>query len=524
MISTRQRGWLHRLAGGIVEPLPAAEPRPDFLLDANRWETASDAALELAASLVGRASTTPSNLLELGVACCVIGWPSKQVADVLLGNEAKKNLVEMLRRRLSTQPEWQPFLRRLALPRFPVPGPLLENLAGPMNPEQQAFADCLVHEENGQAKAHDVVQRLAGARDRDPEANARLAEHFRTLDGAADPVTAIRTKRVIAWLERVHHLGHAGKEGLATLRDVLPLSRMSRYELAWSLSYEFEEYELAAEIYQALAEAKPDDGYSHHYWAWNLDQKGKDFAIVRREYARAIAIDPENPWYNSRYITFLRDNGFQSEAREAWRDALPIVSASTWAKMPDFAEQFHRWVARSALDTGDLVLAQEVLGSLPASEVKDNPKLAPLLEELDYLRDIDQLGEPVYPLGISAEKRWKDPYLVPQEIEVPDRGGKVPLLAFYPGRVTAIEDGQVMLVLADPKQVPPALFSLELSEPELRQMDPPEPPQVGQFVELGHYEGDVTRVRYHTPRRELDRSSFDHGLRHLRKPAPRERH
>jgi tetratricopeptide (TPR) repeat protein len=522
VVTTRQLGWLERLAGGFVAPLPVVAPSEGFLLDRDRWKTASAAARELASVMGEKATAVPPHVLEIGVACRVLGGPSAQIASVLSTEEAERKLVEMTRKALPDEPEWGRFLRRLALPRFPVPRALLENLAGPMSPMQQAFADALVHEERGQAKAHDVIHRLLDARAPDPEANARLAEHFRTLDGAGDPETAIRARRVIAWLERVHHLGHAGRDGLAALRDIQPLSRMSRYELAWSLSYEFEEYALAAEIYRDLVEAKPDDAYSHHYWAWNLDQEGKEFATVRREYARAIAIEPENPWYNSRYITFLRDNGFQREARDAWRDALPIVSASTWAKMPDFAGQFHRWVARSALDAGDLVLAQEVLGTLPAFEVKHNPKLAPLLAELDYLLDIDRLGEPVYPLGVPADKRWKNPYLVPQELGASECGRRVRLLAFYPGRIAAIEGGQVTFVLVDPRQDPPALFTLELSERELGEIGPPEPPQVGRFVELGHYEDDVTRVRYHASRQELDRSSFDHSLRHLRNRAPRE--
>lgn len=519
VVSTRRAPWLRKLLRAYPMSLREPPAGVGFLADERRWGGASDAAHRLAKDLGARAHAMPARVLKLGVAWSVLGFSGSELARALTERGAAESLRAMMRR----EPTWQLFLRRLTTPRFPVPRALLDDLAGPKSDQQRAFADAVIHEDHGEAKADDLVRRLCDIESREPDTQTheRLAEHFRALDGVSDAEKAIRAQRVVPWLERVHHLGHAGRSGIEALREITPLSRMSRYELAWSLSYELKEYELAAEVYRALATERPDDAYSHHYWAWNLDQEGREFETVRREYEQALRIDPENPWYNSRYITFLRDNGFQQESREAWRDALPIVSASRWAAMPDFADQFHRWVARSALDAGDLVLASEVLGTLPRAEVEQNAKLAPLLAELDYLLDIDRLGEAIYPLGAPTAKRWKDHYLVPEGIEIPGRTDKARLLAFYPGRVAAIDDGVVTLVLADPKPDPPALFTLEMSEAELRECGGGEAPQVGRFLELGHYEGDVTRVRYHRSAQELDRKSFDRSLRHLQNPVSR---
>lgn len=233
-----------------------------------------------------------------------------------------------------------------------------------------------------------------------------------------------------------------------------------------------------------------------------------------QEYKRAVALASDNPWCHSRLITFLLDNGFQADAREAFQGAMRALAETGATARPDLPVHFHCRIARAALDAGDLVLAGQVLASLEPEQIEALAQLRALRHELEVLLEVERLGEALYPASVPVTERWKEPVLLSDPIFVddPDEPGGLRaarLERFHPGRVLSIdEDGAVELLLADLTRKPPALFTRELEESALATMAGGEAPEVGGFLEFGTYEGGRQWVAYHPP----SRCSFEADL------------
>jgi hypothetical protein len=200
----------------------------------------------------------------------------------------------------------------------------------------------------------------------------------------------------------------------------------------------------------------------------------------------------------------------------------------------DLPLNFHAWVARAALDAGDLKLAQQVLATAGRARIEALPLLRALRDELDVLLEVDRLGEALYPATVPVAERWEptSPRILPRTLEHrlldPELFGgglrPVHLVHFHPGRVLAIdEEGMVELVLADLARKPPVLFAREISRADLTKLADGEEPEVGRFLEFGVYEGSRQRVAYHPPSRYSgNREAFLHSLRYLRDAAGEE--
>lgn len=532
--SAQTPSWLQRQVRAFPEDLPMPRAGEDYLFTSGALKALETEIKRLAGSLGSGADEKPPLVLRLGVACFALGHTGQTLQQVLQKPEPYRDLVFLLQDTLKAHPDWKPALSRLTLPRFPVPTKLLQEIAGEMNDKQRALAGCLVRHEDGEAKVDEALREIVGAprymgqaeREQLTAVSELLMTHYRASDGALEPREAVAKAAVVPWLEGNHFAAHSGPRGRKALEKVRPLSRLIRYELAWSLSVEFEEYEAAAGVYQTILKEDPGDAYSHHYLAWNLDQAGKDGATAWQEYKVAISLEADNPWYNSRFITFLRAAGFRRDAHEAWQRAIEHVLTGRWATRINLPRHFHSWVARSALDVGDLKLAEMVLGMLTVQDFRDYPKLYELREKLQQFEEIERLGEPIYPASVRMADRWKEPLLLPKTILIKRPGRpklrEAQLLDWYPGRVLSSADGVVTLLLAAPDRTPPSLFTVEVNEQALVGMASGDPPIVDRFLEYGGYEGQVARVRYHPPRRkrtEAEQRVLEHSLRYLRDEA-----
>lgn len=509
-------------------PLPAAAP--GYLSDPARW--ASDVfdidlardALHLSELAGDLATARPPLVLDLGVACLSLGCP--EVIQALRKPDAYPDLVAWLRQKVKTEHGWSGALGRLGLPRFPVPESVLLEATGALADPQRVIAQCLVQRHGAGLRAHEALREVVRASRREPEAHRRLMEHHAESVAASSPREAAQEGSLLSLLETEHHGAHAGP---AIPAPAHPLSRLIKYERAWSWSYEFKEHTAAASLYEDLLREDPGDAYSHHYLAWNLDQAGKDGRTARREYQQAIDLERDNPWYNSRYITFLRDNGFRRDARDAWQRAKQHVLTGSWASKIKLPIHFHYWIARSAIDVGDLDLARDVLGTLTTHDVDKYKRLSELREELAQYEEIARLGEPVYPAEVPVSERWGAPQLLPDQRAVKSTRGKssrliqARLVDWHPGRVHSIENGTVTLVLSD--RAEKSLFIVEVSEGRLEKIAGGVPAQVGRFLEYGIYEGSKPHVQYHPRRRrsrEEEDGRFEHGMRHLREDTSSE--
>jgi len=529
VVSTQRPPWLVDLLGEgrQLEPLEAGD---ELLLDRDRWQGLLTHAARLRERLGASGAVQLPLDLQLGVACLAAGVGERLVSAAFEEAVPTDALIQLFATAVAGNPPWPAALRRISLPRFPIPEEIAVALAGDDARVREIVLHALASRSPDGVRFHEVLHALAGEVEGhgEPAANLRLAEHYRAHDSA--PTSSEAVEHAVPWLERLHHLARSGRDGVVALRDTPVLSRMSRYELAWSLSVEYREYEAAASIYQRLVTENDKDAYSHHYWAWNLDQAGKEGPTVLREYQCAIDQEPANPWYHSRFITFLLDHGFEAGARTAFRRAMKAFAQAGVTQRDDLPLNFHTWVARAALDAGDLELAQQVLAAAGRDRIKALPLLRALRDELDVLLEVDRLGEALYPATVPVADRWKpaSPQVLPPTLGriVFDeellggalRPSPAPLVRFHPGRVLAIdEEGMVELVLADVTRSPPLLFAREISYADLTKLAGGDEPEVGRFLEFGVYEDGRQRVAYHPPSRYSgDREAFLRSLRYLR--------
>jgi tetratricopeptide (TPR) repeat protein len=530
VVTTAKTPWLEQRMQAVAADLPLPGADEHLLIDVDYWgaglgthafDVVSEAGHLVAVAGDGVAGRTHL-VLALGVACSALGYGALKQA--FQKPDPYPDLFSWLQEKVKMERAWLPALQRLTLPRFPVDKKLMAAVAGDLTEPQQVLARCLLRREEGDMLiAEETLREIVGTHRRpEPEAHERLMKHYAAADEASTPREAAEKGNLKALLEAEHHRAHMGP---TAPKGATPLSRLIQYERAWSWSVEFKEYAAAAAIYRDLVADDLADAYSHHYWAYNLDQAGLDGPTAKKEYKAAIEIERDNPWYNSRFINFLRDTGFRRDAHEAWKRAKEHVLPGPWAARIDLPRHFHRWIARSALDAGDLILASEVLSTLTPQDLKRHPKLAALHEELAQYEEIEEIGEPVYPARVPVADRWGRPLLLPERIVVTGRGRppkirELHLTEWYPGRVVSAEGSEITLVLARLEGRVP--FTVEVDRLDLVHMANGVPPEVGRFLEYGAYGDDHARVEYHgrrPPRSKAEQEQLDHGLRYLRDEA-----
>ena len=197
--------------------------------------------------------------------------------------------------------------------------------------------------------------------------------------------------------------------------------------------------EEAISVFQAAVERFPQDAYSHHYLAWNLDTRGESPAEIERHYREAIRLEPNNPWYNSRLITFLADRARHRAAFEAWTTADETIPPIHQSQIQWRIQHMDRWVAHAWLDAAQPFRLQEMVERLPALKGHEEvgPHIAHAIEEAT-------LETAVHPPGTPADQRWSPPEALPKLLDGAKR------TAWYPGVIRSIDDEGVEIVFADP--------------------------------------------------------------------------
>jgi TolA-binding protein len=143
------------------------------------------------------------------------------------------------------------------------------------------------------------------SRERLDATHAAMAEQYGKLDGAVAAAAISTAEKMEAWVERAHHLAHAGPLGADSWsRLVLPAPELY-WDRARHLSREREDYQGAAQVYRACVERFPNDDYAHHCLAWNLEKAGAPPEEPRLHFERAVHLASTNPWWNARHVTFL---------------------------------------------------------------------------------------------------------------------------------------------------------------------------------------------------------------------------
>lgn len=244
----------------------------------------------------------------------------------------------------------------------------------------------------------------------------------------------------------------------------------------------------------AMARVAPKNDLYHHYRALSLDVLGVKPDEVEREYRQAIAINPLNPWWHSRLVSFLVIRGRLEEAREAWDRAIALLVSPDSA--PDLAlyRDLHLEVARVLLHRVELEFARTVLDQVPHALRRYLPSYDALRDRLEVLTAAEEYGSFV-PEQFLRRDWWRaGPFLLP-----PTSEGRR-LHHWVIGRVEAVSKDVVALqvaevtaeVLAD-EGARPRTADTAVSRRSLERRDsgvPMRGVEVGDFVELGFYGDD----------------------------------
>lgn len=193
-----------------------------------------------------------------------------------------------------------------------------------------------------------------------------LAHFHQRFDGAADPTDVGSFGEAVAWIERVHHLAHGGQRAATEWSGL----RLPAPEFYWDRARAMSHRGLlrpAAAVYDQCRKRFPEDDYSHHYFAWNLDQAGDRSEAVQSAYERAVHIAPSHVWWNARLVQYLIRGRDPVAARDRWAKALENVDpdGSEVSRSPYVAENMHLWVAAEWLRGGRWQAARRTLEAIP---------------------------------------------------------------------------------------------------------------------------------------------------------------
>lgn len=177
------------------------------------------------------------------------------------------------------------------------------------------------------------------------------------------------------------------------------------------------------------------DARFHHILAWELDSIGESPLEVEEHYCEAIQLDPTNPIYHSRYITFLIDRARHRAALLAWIGADSHIPRSTEDEIRHRIRHLDQWVAQAWVDAEQVFMLGEMGTRFP--ELLNHDIVG---SHIAHAIETGNLEVAVHPPGTPHHQRWVAPPALPSE-------GRT---AWYPGIVRHCGPDGAMLVFADP--------------------------------------------------------------------------
>lgn len=471
--------------------LPTASAGVPWLREGTEWGELAGVAKELAAQDLSGLAERSALEVRLLVALAAIRSPEEVRRWWGTGRE-RRRLTEELIGALENTQEARALLEtwgRLGLVRRPLDEPMLEALEAPTDWWGQLLRHCLLFEEQGVYRLHELLK--ADARNHNlwldsegvRETHARLHRIYRDRFEARETGDG---QALVEECEAFHHGMHSGDRQL--MEAARPFFATQLDILGRTLSRDHEDFEGAAHVFERALNWEPEDDYAHHYRAYNLDIVAQDPAIVEYHYQRAIELEPDNVWWHSRWVNYLITRGRMQAAQGAWRQALDQFELPDPDADPVIYGSLHIWVARLLLHRGQLDMAREVLDGIPAGEFRDDPAKTALKRRLDALIQARR-GEVVFPLNIPLEHQWQGPHVAPA------CHSDCALVRWIPARVDAVSESAVILQAADVpqhSQEAPVIGKLELSVEQFNTFSDDlaaNDLEAGRFLELAWYEG-----------------------------------
>jgi hypothetical protein len=292
--------------------------------------------------------------------------------------------------------------------------------------------------------------------------------------------------RLVDLVEAAHHARRSGDPDLVARFPVLfaeQLDLLGRWQ-----SQTEEDPATAAETFRESLALSPGRSYPQHYLAYNLDLQGEEPDEVEVNYSTAIAGQPHNAWWHSRYLNFLLTRRRVDDARAAWHAALDELADI--AQPPDrpLYSSLHQWVARLALFFGDLDLCEEILRDVPAEVRQQSTMLRAIGRRVQARREIEHYDGAFRPLRRLQPGWWREgpERLLPQ---LPN--GEV-LRDWLAGRIESVAEGVVAVrgtrvSVPAPDEHPPVVIVRFDEATFIRGVGAANGVAAGRFVEVGQY-------------------------------------
>lgn len=320
-------------------------------------------------------------LLRLAVGALATGVPRARVFSALEAPDRARELAEPILAALARCPEGAAALGVLRELRVPVPLVNLCEALGLGSVEEALVTRCLGYGEVSYRVAAEVQAILRGNSAPNPASHRVLAGLHRALDGATSP-QMLGQERIRHWAEKVHHLG-AADSGTDSQWGEQQLPAPGFYWDRGRRQSERKEFLRAADTYRACLQKFPQDDYAWHYLGYNLEQGHGDPGEIEDAYRMAVRLAPYKSWWHGRLISFLIRTENFAEARGSWSAALPQLVQDPFGlcRDPILADQLHRWVASTWLDSNRPDDALAVLSSVDLSLRDDLPWLLDLKQQ-----------------------------------------------------------------------------------------------------------------------------------------------
>jgi tetratricopeptide (TPR) repeat protein len=477
----------------------------DMLAEAGAWGTYAEGVDRLRSAMDLELDVTPLQL-RLMVALVELGDDPRALLRSVASSRnvharADLDALELRLEGALSRPDKAPLrqgLHRVLQARFPLPLAEAQRLSRLPEADMPLLSRCIGHGDDV-VRVDERVRRMLlrlttdSPQQAEPDAHLELASYHQQRDGALG-VEQARGEQVLHWLEKVHHLGHAGARGTQQWSALKLTVREFFWDRARALSIEHRDYQEAAAVYQqCLDKVDPEDAYSWHYLGFNLDRAGRQRRRAEEAFRKAVELDPANPWWNGRLVTFLIEQSRFRAAEEEWRALQERVDPDgAQVRGPSLALNMHRWVVQAWLDRGEVERARRVFNAIPLHVISEHRKLQELRHRLEDAEEVRQLGESVYPAGTPMEARWRESLYLER---VNPHGA--PLREWFPGRVVHASSRGVRVVVATPDARPEArqVVVRELTRDQWRRATGGTAlPRADSFIEVGTYEDDLLRI------------------------------
>jgi len=424
------------------------DTHPSWLLDAHEtWGDMAGLAHELHARLGGNLGVATPLEIRLLVALAAV----TSVTDVVGYYLSQWPECQAIARRLATKMavrndyvNLRTLWAQLALCREFIDQELLDWLgAKSLDPQQRAvlFHGLLHRRENEYEMNH--VLRINELVTSWLNSESRIATHRKLAEYYAAKIERIKRMDEVYLGRELEAFHHASESADAdTLRRFRPLFGDQLNKLGRALSKEARNFAGAADVFRQAIRLDDGNDYAHHYLAYNIDWLANDPGLAEREYRRAIELNPQHPWWWSRWINFLITVGRSREAREQWRRAVDALDLATGEAPDTVYQSLHLYVARLLVHRAQLDFADTVLSETPALLRATDIRFQALSNLLTAMREAERTRA-VFPLSVPAKDWWKGPHL---EFDSAIADG--PLVKWFPAQVDDVDDQTVYLIMA----------------------------------------------------------------------------